>query len=311
MKLRNITAAILAAIFLFSTVSASYPSTVFAAETVADVDTEISLAANTVRFAVVDFDTGEKIALDKEFGYFAIVPYIWSNDDIQQNPSTNYLYPDSNPYIWNQTISESETMSVRLADGSLNDNYFLPENYEEITRYGNGSLDVVIKLKSNKGFYLPPNSVRVTVTDGDTGELIPDEVFSKEPMAIETNIVTEGGVTGPIIMVDKNRTVIKDNLASLYKSADKFEVLFDGKAEIKLYDNNSMDLFLTTAPTVKINGDVNGDGSFGISDAVALQQWLLGSTKVSIKNWRSADYNKDNTLDIFDLVFMRKALLNQ
>jgi hypothetical protein len=309
MKLRNITAAFLAATFLFPSVSVLYPSTVFAAETVSEVNTDIPPAADTVRFTVVDFDTGEKIALDKEFSYFAIVPYIWSSDDTQQSPSTNYLYPDSNPYIWEQTISENETMSVSLADGSLNDKFFLPKNYEEITRYENGSVDVVIKLKSNAGFELPPGSVRITVTDGDTGELVPDEVLAEEPLIVGTNIVTKGGVTGPIIRADKNRTVIKSNLASLYKSADKFELLFDGKSEITIYDNNSMDLSLTTAPKAEPNGDVNGDETFGISDAVTLQQWLLGSAKVNMKNWRAADYNKDNQLDIFDLVLMKKELL--
>lgn len=84
-------------------------------------------------------------------------------------------------------------------------------------------------------------------------------MFAKEPLTIGTNIVTKGGVTGPIIMVDKNRAVIKENLASLYKSADKFELYFDGESEIKVYDNNSMDIFLTTAP----NAEVNGDDSFG------------------------------------------------
>ena len=309
MKLRKITAAFVAAAFLFPSVAVSYPSTVFAAQTVSDVYTETPLDTDTVRFTVVDFDTGEKISLDKEFDYFAIVPYIWSSDDTQQRPSTNYLYPDSNPYIWKQTISESETMSVGLAEGSLNDHYFLPENYEEITRYENGSVDVVIKLKSNESFELPPGSVRVTVTDGDTGELVPDEVLAEEPLNLGTNIVTKGGVTGPIIRVDKNRVVIRENLASLYKSSDKFELYFDGESEIMLYDNNSMDLFLTTAPKTKPNGDVNGDESFGISDAVTLQQWLLGSERVSMKNWKAADFNKDGKLDIYDLVIMRKELL--
>ena len=309
MKLRNITAAFLAAAFLSGSLSVSCPSMVFTSETVSEVHAAEQLDSDTVRFTVVDYDTGEKIALDKEFSYFAIVPYIWSSDDTQQNPRTVYLYPDSNPYLWEQTISENETMSVWLANGSLNDNYFLPEDHEEITRYDNNSVDVVIKLKSNEGFELPPRSVRVTVTDGDTGELIPDEVFAEEPLTFGTNIVTKGGVTGPVIMVEKNRAVIKENLASLYKSADKFELRFDGKSEIKLYDNNSMDLFLTTTPKAEANGDLNGDGSFGISDIVTLQQWLLGSANVSMKRWRAADYNKDNTLNVFDLILMRKALL--
>lgn len=311
MKLKNITAVFLTATLLFSSVPVSYPSSIFAAETVSEVHAEIPLDSDNVRFTVVDYDTGEKIALDKEFGYFAIVPYIWASDDTQQNPSTVYLYPDSNPYIWEQTISEGETINAGLADGSLNDNYYLPDDYEEITRYENGSVDVVIKLKSNEGFELPPGSVRVTVTDGDTGELIPDEVFAKAPLTIGTNIVTKGGVTGPIIMVEKNRAVIKDNLASLYKSADKFELYFDGESEIKVYDNNSMDIFLTTAPKAEANGDVNDDGEFNVADVVLLQKWLLAVPDTHLVDWKAADFCNDNKLDVFDLCLMKRELIKK
>jgi hypothetical protein len=309
MKLKTITAVFLTATLLFSSVPVSYPSSIFAAETVSEVHAEIPLDSDNVRFTVVDYDTGEKIALDKEFSYFAIVPYIWASDDTQQNPSTVYLYLDSNPYIWEQTISEGETINAGLADGSLNDNYYLPDDYEEITRYENGSVDVVIKLKSNEGFELPPGSVRVTVTDGDTGELIPDEVFAKAPLTIGTNIVTKGKVTGPIIMVEKNRAVIKEKLASLYKSADKFELYFDGESEIKVYDNNSMDIFLTTAPKAKVNGDVNDDGEFNVADVVLLQKWLLAESDIHLANWKAADFCSDNKLDVFDLCLMRRELL--
>jgi len=308
MKLKKITAVFLTATLLFSSVSVSYPSSIFAAETVSEVHAEIPLDSDNVRFTVVDYDTGEIIDLKKEFGYFAIVPYVWRSDAEQQKPSTNYVYPDSNPYIWKQSISEEEKMSVWLADGSLNDNYFLPEDHEEITRYENGSVDVVIKLKSNEGFELPPGSVRVTVTDGDTGELIPDEVFAKAPLTIGTNIVTKGGVTGPIIMVENNRAVIKENLASLYKSADKFELYFDGESEIKVYDNNSMDIFLTTAPKAEANGDVNDDGEFNVADVVLLQKWLLAVPDMHLANWKAVDFCNDNVLNVFDLCLMKQEL---
>ena len=308
MKLKNITAVFLTATLLFSSVPVSYPSSIFAAETVSEVHAEIPLDSDNVRFTVVDYDTGEIIDLKNEFGYFAIVPYVWRSDAEQQKPSTNYVYPDSNPYIWKQSISEEEKMSVWLADGSLNDNYFLPEDHEEITRYENGSVDVVIKLKSNEGFELPPGSVRVTVTDGDTGELIPDEVFAKAPLTIGTNIVSKGGVTGPIIMVEKNRAVIKENLASLYKSADKFELYFDGESEIKVYDNNSMDIFLTTAPKAEANGDVNDDGEFNVADVVLLQKWLLAVPDTHLANWKAVDFCNDNVLNVFDLCLMKQEL---
>jgi len=298
----------LTATLLFSSVPVSYPSSIFAAETVSEVQVAEPLESDTVRFTVVDYDTGEIIDLKKEFGYFAIVPYVWRSDAEQQKPSTNYVYPDSNPYIWKQSISEEEKMSVWLADGSLNDNYFLPEDHEEITRYENGAVDAVIKLKSNESFELPPNTVRVTVTDGDTGELVPDEAFADDSFSFGTCIVTKGGVTGPIIIVRKNRDVIKENLASLYKSADKFELYFDGESEIKVYDNNSMDIFLTTAPKAEANGDVNDDGEFNVADVVLLQKWLLAVPDMHLANWKAVDFCNDNVLNVFDLCLMKQEL---
>ena len=68
----------------------------------------------------------------------------------------------------------------------------------------------------------------------------------------------------------------------------------------------------STEPAVKaVPGDANADGEFNVSDAVILQKWLLGSKNISMKNWRAVDYNKDNKLDIFDLVLMRKELISQ
>ena len=56
-------------------------------------------------------------------------------------------------------------------------------------------------------------------------------------------------------------------------------------------------------------GDVNEDGSFGISDVVLLQKWLLGVPDTHLANWKAADFCEDNKLDVFDLTLMKRALL--
>ncbi|MBO7473201.1 MAG: glycoside hydrolase family 11 protein [Ruminococcus sp.] len=58
-----------------------------------------------------------------------------------------------------------------------------------------------------------------------------------------------------------------------------------------------------------MQGDINDDGVFSISDVVTLQKWLLGSRNISIKNWKAADLNYDSVLDIFDLCMMKKAII--
>ncbi len=57
-------------------------------------------------------------------------------------------------------------------------------------------------------------------------------------------------------------------------------------------------------------GDINGDGVFNIADAVTLQKWLHANN-IEIKNWHAADLCKDDRIDVFDMIFMRKLLFDK
>jgi len=57
-----------------------------------------------------------------------------------------------------------------------------------------------------------------------------------------------------------------------------------------------------------VTGDVNGDGSFGIADAVSLRNWLLGKPDAVLADGKSADLCSDGVIDTFDFVFMRRML---
>ncbi len=61
--------------------------------------------------------------------------------------------------------------------------------------------------------------------------------------------------------------------------------------------------------TAFIMGDVNGDGSFGVSDVVLLQKWLLAVPDTHLANWKAADFCDDDRLDVFDLTLMKRALI--
>ncbi|MBP5433540.1 leucine-rich repeat protein [Ruminococcus sp.] len=65
-----------------------------------------------------------------------------------------------------------------------------------------------------------------------------------------------------------------------------------------------------TAP-VHIMGDVNGDKKTSIADLVLLQRWLSGSGKIKSKDWNTADLCKDDRLDVFDLVELRRLLITK
>lgn len=56
-----------------------------------------------------------------------------------------------------------------------------------------------------------------------------------------------------------------------------------------------------------IKGDANGDGIVNVSDAVMLQKWLLCSGDLT--KWQNVDLCEDGRIDTFDMVEMRKLLI--
>lgn len=59
-----------------------------------------------------------------------------------------------------------------------------------------------------------------------------------------------------------------------------------------------------------VRGDVNGDGIFNSADVVILQKWLVGVPDVKLADWKAADLYEDERLDVFDLCFMKRILVN-
>lgn len=59
-------------------------------------------------------------------------------------------------------------------------------------------------------------------------------------------------------------------------------------------------------------GDINADGKFNVADAVALQKWLhcAKDADKSIVEWKAGNFINDDRLDVFELVIMKRALLN-
>jgi len=62
--------------------------------------------------------------------------------------------------------------------------------------------------------------------------------------------------------------------------------------------------------SISVKGDVNADGAFNVADLVLLQKWLVAVPDVHISDWENADFCQDNVLNAFDLLLMRRELLN-
>lgn len=61
----------------------------------------------------------------------------------------------------------------------------------------------------------------------------------------------------------------------------------------------------------EVVGDCNADGEFSVADVVLLQKWLLAVPDVTLPNWKAADLCKDDTIDVFDLVMMKRLLISE
>ena len=85
------------------------------------------------------------------------------------------------------------------------------------------------------------------------------------------------------------------------------ESLYSYRAFLERYARSTTFLPLELKPLPdQQTGDINQDGEVNISDAVALQAFILGKEN---KFANGTDLNRDGSVDVFDMIEMRKLLL--
>ena len=62
-------------------------------------------------------------------------------------------------------------------------------------------------------------------------------------------------------------------------------------------------------PGEQIEGDLNADGMCDLSDAEALQSWLLTKPDAALADWNAGDLNNDTKLTAADLSLLRQIIL--
>ncbi len=116
--------------------------------------------------------------------------------------------------------------------------------------------------------------------------------------------------TSPIV-AEAYKPITNGTVKATFKEAREWEA--DGEEinkTVKFYDvdENGNITEIDESKFTPLNmGDCNLDGKFGISDVVMLQKWLIGSGKLDC--WQNVDFNDDNKVDVFDLILMKQALL--
>lgn len=188
-------------------------------------------------------------------------------------------------------------------------------------------------------------SVTITVYDADTGKLFTEtdldfSIIGSKPVPKGL----EGMVGGAILLggwntADTNPYTLTDigltdpeswnfHIQGVMKNGDSFSYNIDeskSKQQFSFADGleQNADIYIkrsywsqpatepvTTAKKHNL-GDVNGDDSFGIADAVLFQRWLLSVPDTELPDWEAADMNCDKRLDIFDFCIMKEELIKR
>ncbi|MBP5363222.1 MAG: dockerin type I repeat-containing protein [Ruminococcus sp.] len=282
-------------------------------------DNEV-LEEGMIRFTYLDYDTGEKIQFGKDFDDYNVIPSYTFNKGYEEagfvttgvaplgeQVNTNGEQVNTNPYFVEKPSSANdEYFDADLSILCLPDSYGLPDDYKRITKYENGSIDVVFRIKHDD-YELKHNEMRIRVYDKGTGELIPDDVLKDHYYECRIEYDANKQRLQHLLQVNENSKIY--NLYSIYKykNDEYFALKSNDNPEITYYDNQSMDVVFRTK--LEMSGNINGDNDFSVADMVTLQKWLLGDPEVNIKAWGQADYDFDNKLTTFDLCQMRKELI--
>ena len=286
-------------------------------------DAQTVLLSGDMRVTLADYDTGEPLTLEN-----GTIPRIWT--DIRQSTSEGEINCNmqpvgfsSNPAIVGLgSFFEGYKFSFGLNSDDLPLGYSLPETEEKTAGYYNGTIvpddhmtvkkydnntaDVVFRLKKNSN---SKKTTKITFYDADTGELI--DIPEGNTYLLKC---TSGEIsTSDIFDVKSNPCTLES--AYVYEKSCSYTFHTDSRSgwydylNFEVTSENSNSVELTCKMKWTPSGDANGDNSFGIADVVIMQKWLNGSANAKLADWKAVDYCRDNKLDIFDLVLMRKALL--
>ena len=243
-------------------------------------------------------------------------PYAWMRDAVRED---EYSYANWTPQRFRETI-EIPHMSIFALDQDSHCSYEFYQEQKDVidemcnrigynfnvtsaARYGN---KLVVRIK-NTG--LAPAYFNINlcaeITDKDGNKL---ENFGK-PVLIEKGTFHDGEEKA--FLFEYDGTLSENDIICL-AMYDADNPLTAGKNPTIRFDNkNTLSTNrLKLVPTEKVVGDVNADGAFNIADVVTLQKWLLAVQDTHLSDWKTADFNNDNVLNIFDICLMKRKLVN-
>lgn len=122
---------------------------------------------------------------------------------------------------------------------------------------------------------------------------------------IDSKLLSVENYFDSITWVSSNTSIAKVNKNGLVKGVSEGNTVIYAL----LSDGRCLKANAVVTKSEYTMSDVNLDGKFNVSDAVLLQKWLLAVPDTHLKHWENADFCEDGRIDIFDMVEMRKMLI--
>ena len=166
--------------------------------------------------------------------------------------------------------------------------------------------------EKEKGSQISGDS-RVTITATQVLYAHWAAVQVQETLKIEESSITLYNGDQYSIKANQENLTFKSNNINVAVVSEKGIVtaVGEGNAIISVINSESdvVQLKVKVVPPM-VKGDCNSDGEANIADAVMLQKWLLGNTK-ELTNWRAVDLCEDGRIDVFDMVLLRRLIIEK
>ena len=282
------------------------------------------LLSGDMRITLVDYDTGEQLSFTEDEA-----PSVWTDIFLDtviegrismnmapcrlfKNPSIVGLGRFFNGYNFSFGLNGPPKGYSLPATEGRHPGYYngtvVPDDYMSVKQYDNSTADVVFRLKKKSASEKPAN---ITFYDADTGELIDDPRYDEDFHLLKCKNDDPS---------ESERFGITSNpctIVSGYLFDESCTCSFHFNTRYGQYDSIELNTISDDAECTELtcrmkwtpSGDANRDGSFSIADLVLLQEWLQGKKNTRLYDWKTVDYCRDNSIDVFDLVLMRKALI--
>ena len=282
------------------------------------------LLSGDMRITLVDYDTSEQLSFTEDEA-----PSVWTDIFLDtviegrismnmepcrlfKNPSIVGLGRFFNGYNFSFGLNGPPKGYSLPATEGRHPGYYngtvVPDDYMSVKQYDNSTADVVFRLKKKSASEKP---AKITFYDADTGELIDDPRYDEDFHLLKCKNDDPS---------ESERFGITSNpctIVSGYLFDESCTCSFHFNTRYGQYDSIELNTISDDAECTELtcrmkwtpSGDANRDGSFSIADLVLLQEWLQGKKNTRLYDWKTVDYCRDNSIDVFDLVLMRKALI--